>query len=95
MSEESLFQKLGGPVYSGGLPKNAHKHMYITVELSDLRQALLGESLDECGVPKELAESWLIIDNAFRIFLVKSDPSQCQKGFFTDELVIVPKPHNL
>ena len=85
----------GGPIYFGKLPKNAHKHIYITDEMFGLRQALLKESLDECDVPKELAESWLKIDNAFRASLVKSDSSQCQKRFFTDELVIVLKPPSL
>ena len=82
----------GGKIYSGAFPKNAHKHIFISEKLFDLRQNLLRESLEECGVPKELAESWLNIDNAFRTSLVKSDPSQCQKRFFTDDLVIIPNP---
>lgn len=85
----------GGKIYMGVLPKNAHKHIFISEEMFDLRQNLLRESLEECGVPKELAESWLNIDNAFRGSLVKSDPSQCEKRFFTDDLVIIPKPANL
>lgn len=85
----------GGQIYSGAFPKNAHKHMYITEELFDVRKKLLSDSLAECGVMPDLAESWLKIDNAFRWSLIKSDSSQCVKRFFTDEILIVPKPRGL
>lgn len=82
----------GGEIYSGGFPKNVHKHMYITEELFDVRKILLSDSLEECGVKPDLAESWLKVDNTFRQSLVKNDPSQCEKRFFTDEILIYPKP---
>ena len=82
----------GGKIYSGALPKNAHKHLFVTAEMFDLRNRILKESLAECGVPEELAERWLRIDDAFRKSIVKKDPSQCEKRFFTDEIVIFPKP---
>ncbi len=82
----------GGKIYSGALPKNGHKHMFITTELFDLRKMILEESLAECGVPTELAKRWLRIDDAFRKSIVKDDPSQCEKRFFTDEIQIFPKP---
>ena len=36
----------GGKIYSGALPKNAHKHMFIDHAMFDLRQDLLQASLD-------------------------------------------------
>ncbi|VAX28816.1 hypothetical protein MNBD_NITROSPINAE05-268 [hydrothermal vent metagenome] len=82
----------GGKIYSGALPKNGHKHMFITAEMFDLRGEILKESLAECGVPEDLAERWLRIDNAFRKSIVKEDPSQCEKRYFTDEILNYPKP---
>ncbi|MFQ5450983.1 MAG: group 1 truncated hemoglobin [Nitrospinaceae bacterium] len=82
----------GGKIYSGALPENAHRHLFIDNELFNLRHSLLRESIRECGVPDNLAERWLRIDEAFRKSLVKKDPAQCEKRFFTDEIIIVPKP---
>lgn len=85
----------GGKIYSGALPKNGHKHLFITAEMFDLRNEILKESLDECGVPADLAERWLRIDDAFRKSIVKADPDQCEKRFFTDEIIILPKPSGM
>ena len=61
-----MAEKMGGPAtYMGKSPKMAHRHMYITRELYDLRQQLLQESLTEAGVPEHLAQRWLKIDYAF------------------------------
>jgi len=82
----------GGKIYSGALPKNAHKHLFVSHEMFDLRQEILKEALDECNVPPALAERWLRIDGAFRKSIVKDDPGQCEKRFFTDEIKIIAKP---
>jgi hemoglobin len=82
----------GGKIYSGAFPINAHKHMFVTDEQFDVRYQLLKDSLREAKVPDDLAERWLRIDDAFRKSIVKTDPGQCQKRYFTDEIVIVPKP---
>lgn len=63
---------MGGPeVYQGKFPNPAHRHMNITEELFELRQALLKKSLEEAHIPNELAIKWLKIDGAFRKGLVK------------------------
>jgi len=85
----------GGKIYSGGFPKPAHKHMYITEELFDLRHRVLEECIREAGVADDLAQRWLKIDRAFKQSIVKTDSSECEKRFTTDELLIVPKPDNL
>lgn len=82
----------GGRIYSGKLPKNAHRHMFITDELFELRSTILRDSIRECGVPADLAEKWLNIDYAFKKSLVKESVEQCEKRFNTDELLIIPKP---
>ncbi|QPJ63541.1 MAG: group 1 truncated hemoglobin [Candidatus Nitronauta litoralis] len=68
----------GGKVYSGRIPSMAHRHMFITEELFDLRSNILKDSLEECNVPVPLAEKWIRIDYAFKHSLVKSDVSECE-----------------
>lgn len=85
----------GGKMYFGRFPQPAHKHMYITEELFELRHKILGESIRECGVPPDLAERWLRIDQAFKKSLVKESVSQCEGRFVTDDLKIFHKPDNL
>ena len=84
---------LGGPrVYLGKLPVPGHKHMLLTDELFDLRESLLSRAMDEVGVCDELRERWFKIDQAFRKRLVKTDLSQCEKRFKTDEILDFPDP---
>lgn len=67
-----MAEKMGGPAeYWGKDPKMAHRHMYITQELFDIRQQLLHESLQEAGVSEDLAQRWLKIDSAFKRQIVK------------------------
>lgn len=85
----------GGKIYSGQLPVNAHKHLYISKELFEIRHELLRDSIREAGLAPDLMERWLRIDRAFERSTVKQDSSQCQKRFFTDEIIIVSKPGSL
>ena len=82
----------GGKIYSGGMPKNVHRHMNITEELFDLRTEILKESILACGVKEALAERWIRIDSAFKHSLVKKSLDQCEKRFFTDDILNFPKP---
>lgn len=88
-----MIQNFGGPSnFVGKLPVPAHKHMYITEEMFMLRQGILEESLVEAGVIPEHRAKWLKIDGAFRSGIVKASVEDCQKRFFTDELLIIENP---
>jgi truncated hemoglobin YjbI len=79
---------LGGPkVYCGRLPIPTHKNMLISSELFELRHDLLLESLKEAGASEELIAKWTKIDNAFKDGIVKSNISECEKRFFTDDIL--------
>jgi len=68
-------QKMGGPVkYTGKALELAHRRMYITKELLEVRQALLKEALEEAGVPEKLGARWLTIDRAFWKQLMNDSP---------------------
>lgn len=84
---------LGGPKeYCGKMPIPTHKNMYITPDLFELRQELLNEALNEAKASEELKEKWLRIDEAFKGGIVKSSMSDCEKRFFTDEILHFPNP---
>ncbi len=89
-----MAEKMGGEVnYMGKMPKMAHRQMYITQELFDVRRQLLIESLLEAAVPNELAERWLRIDEAFMKAIVKPSIEAFYKDTFKYETrVIIPKP---
>jgi hemoglobin len=89
-----MAEKMGGPVtYYGKEPQMAHRHMYITQELYEIRHQLLKESLQEADIPVELADRWLKIDYAFIRQIVKpSIESFYQTTFRYEKRVIIPKP---
>jgi hemoglobin len=89
-----MAKKMGGPVeYYGKQPLMAHRHMYITRELFDLRHELLKASLREAGIADDLARRWLKIDYAFMRQIVKpSIESFYQTTFQYEKRLIIPKP---
>jgi hemoglobin len=89
-----IAEKMGSDKpYYGKDMKMAHRQMYITQELFELRHELLRESLKEADVPHELAERWLKIDSAFRRHIVKdSIESFYAYTWKYERRVIVPKP---
>lgn len=93
---QSLFmaEKMGGDVqYFGKAPAMAHRHMFISQELFDLRHHLLEQSLEEAGVVGESARRWLAIDAAFYKLIVKpSIASFYGNSFRFEKRVIIPKP---
>ena len=89
-----MARKMGGPdQYRGRELKVAHRHMYITRELFDIRQVLLKESLKEAGVADDLIVRWLKIDQAFHRAIVKDSIESFYKTTWQyQKRIIVPKP---
>ncbi len=88
-----MAEKMGGAVeYLGKSPKMAHRHMYITRELFDIRHDLLRQSLEEAGLRGNVAERWLKIDSAFRGQIVKDSIEAFYKTTWKyEKRIIVPK----
>ena len=83
----------GGPKrYSGRHAKDAHPHIFITEEMWQQREDILKRAMQEVSAPQEIAERWIKIDEAFKKSIVMKDPSECQRRFTTDDLIIVPNP---
>lgn len=91
-----MAEKMGGPVvYPGKAPEVAHKAMYITGELFELRQQILRESLEEYGLDEALIERWLKIDSAFKHRIVNPSREQFDSiDLKFEQPIIVPKPDN-
>ena len=71
----------------------AHRHMYITEELFELRSQLLRESLEDAGISPDLAKRWLKIDSAFKRQVVKESIQSFYSWTWKyEKRVIVPKP---
>jgi len=90
-----MARKMGGDVtYYGKEPKMAHRAMFITDEIFDLRQSLLAQSLIEVNVPDDLAERWLKIDSAFRKSIVKNSiESFYSTSWQYKQRIIIPKSY--
>lgn len=89
-------EKMGGPdPYPGKELGFVHEHMYITQELFEIRQTLLSNSLKEAGVPEDLRERWLRIDNAFMQKIVKkSEAAMYDNDWKFKKPIVIPKPED-
>lgn len=89
-----MSQSMGGPRnYLGKFPIPAHKHMFITEELFELREALLKEAMTEVGINPEHQDLWLKIDRAFKKGIVKTSPAECEKRYASDEILNFSNPN--
>jgi hemoglobin len=69
---QTLFmaEKMGGEIRYPGRPLEiAHRRMFITQELLEVRQQLLRESIEQAGLAVDLVRRWLRIDKAFWVQL--------------------------
>jgi hemoglobin len=89
-----MAEKMGADVdYFGKEPAMAHRHMYITRELFDLRHDLLRQALEDVGVPEALRRRWLAIDYAFIGLIVKESIADFyHHSFRYEQRVIIPRP---
>lgn len=83
----------GGPKrYAGRNPGDAHPHIFINEDMWQLREDILVRAMDKVACPQWIRDKWLRIDNSFKRSIVMKSPDECKKRWFTDELVVVPKP---
>lgn len=84
---------LGGPKrYSGRSPFDAHPHIFIDEEMWQLREKYLKEAFQETGLPSELQDRWIRIDEAFKQAILKKDVAACKGRYTTDQIIHIPKP---
>lgn len=82
----------GGPkIYGGRSPQDAHPHIFVDEDMWQTREKYLIEAMNEAQFPKDLAEKWLKIDNAFKKSIIKTDLSECKKRYNMDEIIYEPR----
>jgi len=90
---EFLMGVFGGPrIYGGRGPMEAHKHMFITDEIFEIRHELLKESLHEARVPEALHERWLRADQSMKKSVVKQSLDQCVGRYNNEPIMVHPNP---
>jgi len=73
---------LGGPnKYAGKTPPAAHKHIFITDEVFNARQAILMDSFKECQTPQVMIDQWIKIEAAFYGRVVKKTIDECEMRY--------------
>ena len=89
-----MAEKFGADIrYPGMALELAHRRMYISEELLNLRRELLRESLQEEQVPEALIARWLKIDGAFWKDIRKDSlASFSEIDLKYEQPLIVPKP---
>lgn len=84
---------LGGEnIYAGKTPPSAHRHIYVTDELFQIRQKLLLESFTEAHAHQELSRKWLELDQAFKPQIVRESPIECTERYSTEGILNFAKP---
>ena len=63
--------------YRGDTPAFVHMHMFITDEMSDIRQEILRKAILDEGFSASIAERWLKVDDSFRKSIVKKSVDEC------------------
>lgn len=81
--------------YRGDTPAFVHMHMFITDEMSDLRQGILRDSILAQGFSAAIAKQWLEIDDSFRSSMVKKSVDECVLKCKGQMPIVVPKPTDL
>ncbi len=89
-----MAEKMGSKsAYPGRELPLAHRRMYITKELLEIRQGLLRESLQEEGLSEALIQRWLKIDHAFWGKIKNKSLEEFQKvDFKYEQPFIADKP---
>lgn len=90
-------EKFGGDIrYPGMDLELAHRRMYITPELFELRRTLLRESLQEAGVAGDHIRRWLRIDSAFqRPIVKKSREAFAAIDLKYEQPMVIPDPGHI
>ncbi len=89
-----MAEKMGSKsAYPGRELPLAHRRMYITEELLELRRGLLRETLEEEGLSEPLIRRWLKIDGAFWGKIKNNSLDEFHKvDFKYEQPFIVEKP---
>ena len=84
----------GNHDYRGATPAISHMHMFITQEVTDLRERFLRQAIRCQGLSEETADRWLAIDRLFHPAVVKQSVDDCTLLTFGQAPIVAVKPDN-
>jgi len=90
---EFMVAAFGGPNnYRGEPPAFLHMHMYITQDISDIRNVYLRKAILGEGLSQEICERWMRVDNAFLPAIVKQSVDDCVMRVWGQGPFVINKP---
>ena len=90
---EFMVAAFGGEnLYTGEPPAFIHMHMYITKEMSDIRDIYLRRAILEEGLSDELCQRWLAVDHSFHASIEKKSIDECVMRVWGQAPFSVKKP---
>lgn len=85
----------GGPnTYMGEPPALSHMHMYVTEEMSLLREKMLRKAILDQGLSDDIADRWLRVERSFWPSIHKQSVDECVTKCFGQAPVVIKKPQN-
>jgi len=85
----------GGPNnYQGEPVAFVHMHMFITEEMSKIRQVYLRRAIQEEGLSEEVCKYWLNVDSSFSAAVEKKSVSDCVMRCWGQQPFTIKKPKN-
>ncbi len=78
--------------YTGEPPAFIHMHMYITKEMSDIREIYLRRAILAEGLSDDICERWLAIDRSFHASIEKNSVDECVMRVWGQHPFVVKKP---
>ncbi|PCI45499.1 MAG: hypothetical protein COB41_01365 [Proteobacteria bacterium] len=90
---EFMVAAFGGEnLYTGEPPAFIHMHMYITKEMSDIRDVYLRRAILEEGLSEALCQRWLAVDHSFHASIEKHSIDECVMRVWGQHPFTVKKP---
>jgi len=90
---EFMVAAFGGPNhYRGEPPAFVHMHMYITAEMSAIRERYLRWAIMSEGLTEAVCEAWLKVDRSFHPSIEKDQVDDCVMRCWGQMPTVVQKP---
>ncbi|MDQ6975541.1 MAG: globin domain-containing protein [Mariprofundaceae bacterium] len=78
--------------YRGEPPAFVHMHMFITQEMSDIRDIYLRNAILAEGLDESICQRWLAIDRSFHASIEKTSEDECVMRCWGQQPTVVKKP---
>lgn len=84
----------GANKYRGEPPAFVHMHMFITKEMSDIRETYLRRCILEEGLSEDICNRWLNVDRSFHESIEKNSEDECVMRCWGQQPIVINKPED-